>query len=349
MAKVRSWGTVVNTSRTMSSIVIVSPGFPDQPGGVTDHTRRLVANWSPAGPVSVHGAPGGDPASLVDAWRAQGVGAVLLQYVPFLYARRGLSRFPEHLVRGARAAGLRTTVFVHEPWVPPTRLPWLILNPLQRRQLLRLAAAADRTVTAVPAWRAQLGAQTEVIAVGSTLGPAREVNGPPLTAPVVFSPLASGLRWDWILAAVDAIGASPGLIVIGATLAEAAAHLPGRYARAAWEWRGRQPASDALDLLARAPLVLAPFEDGITARRTSALAALSTGARVVTSSGHLYDAAFDGGPIVAHSPSEFAALAARTWRESDTPQARAARRAWHDARFLPATLDERLRALVAGN
>ena len=326
-------------------IAILSPGFPSTPGGVTDHTHRLVGHWTAAGrTVRVIGDVALDPAEGVRELAASGVTGLLIQYVPFLYGRRGLSSYPERLARAAKTAGIRVTVFVHEPWVPMTRLPWLVLGPLQRRQLLRLVRVADRVITAVPAWRAALGPQTEVLYVGSNLGPVPPATSPtPLPAPVVFSPTAAGFRFGWIVAAARAIGAKPGLILIGTHAAEAPPHPD-------WDWRGRLPGPDALRIMAQARLMLAPFIDGATGRRTSLLAAVSSGARVISSGGPLLDPVFRDSPVlIANNEAEFVDLAVRTWNAPDAPAAREARLTWYGRHFEPAALDARLLRVVTGS
>ena len=336
------------------ALAILSPGFPSTPGGVTDHTHRLVGHWGAAGHVvRAIGNTSADPEALAADLAASEVGAVLIQYVPFLYARRGVSSWPERFARAARARRLRVTLFVHEPWVPLTRLPWLVLGPLQRRQLRRLVRVADCVVTAVPAWRATLGRRVELVYVGSNLGPVptdATASPAPLAAPVVFSPTAAGLRFDWIVAAARAIGASPGLMLVGTDAADARRHPQlGIHFDPAWDWRGRVPAAEALRVMARARLVLAPFTDGATGRRTSMLAAVSTGARVLSSTGPLFDPAFRESPLlVAHNESEFVEIAVRTWNAADPPAARAARLAWHRAHLEPADLDQRLLRFVIG-
>lgn len=337
----------------MSGVAILSPGYPQSLGGVTDHTHRLVSHWStPEMPAHVLAETTAPPSEVIGALAASGIDALLIQYVPFLFGRRGVSSYPERLARTARAAGLRVTTFVHEPWVPPTRLPWLVLSPIQRRQLRRLIAVSDATVTAVPEWAAMLGPEVGVVYVGSTLGDAPpQATEPPLEAPTVFSPFAAGLRWDWIAAAAEAIAGPGHLTLIGAGYAEAATHhLLAPWADAQWDWRGRLPAPEVLGLLARAPLVLAPFVDGITGRRTSIMAALSSGARVVTSSGHLWDPFFAQGPIgIAATKDEFVRLARDAWARADPPSARTDRRTWYDATLAPNTLDDRLLRIVRGS
>jgi hypothetical protein len=335
----------------MITVAIVSPGYPGAPGGVTDHTARLVAHWTESGVrVDVLATLDGAPDAAAAAWRDAGAVATLIQYVPFLYGHRGLSRIPEQLACAAAARGLRVVTFVHEPWVPPTRLPWLVLSPVQRRQLRRILAAGHGTVTPVPRWRALVGDAAHVLYVGSTLGepPPADPAATPLDAPLVFSPFAAGLAWDWIAAAVRAVGA--GLAVIGADEAAARRHriVGGRIAPG-WTWYGRRPATEVLTLLSRARLVLAPYVDGMTGRRTAALAALSTGARTLTSEGRLLDPLFRTSPMtVAGTRDGFAEAAARLWSEADSPEARASRVAWYRKHLDPRTLDRRLLELLTG-
>ncbi len=337
----------------MSTIAIVSPGFPDVAGGVTDHTGRLLRHWrEDGGVVQVLGSVGELPDDVAARWELDGVGAVLIQYVPFLYARRGLSPYPRWLARAARARGMRVTVFVHEPWVPRTRLPWLILSPLQRRQLRRLIAASDAVATPVPAWAQMLGPQTKIVRVGSTLGeaPGRLPGREALEGPVVFSPFAAGLRWDWVTQAVSRIGADPPLVVIGADADGMRRHsATRRWVTAEWDCRGRLSASDVMALLNRARVVLAPYLDGITGRRTSAAASLSTGAKLISSTGHLFDEYFSQSPIsLAGDAEEFARNAAEAWTSAQTDAECSARRTWYDTHLDPRALDAQLLELVLG-
>ena len=277
--------------------------------------------------------------------------AVLLQYVPFLYGRRGLSLFPGALARAAKGLGMRLTIYVHEPWVPPTRLPWLVLSPLQRSQLRRLVSLSDAVATPVPAWVTMLGQDTKVVRVGSTLGepPDQDSAEEPLPAPVVFSPFAAGLLWRPIAAAVEQIGADPPLIVIGADRDSARRHhVVGRWHQENWDCRGRLEPAEVLSLLSRARVVLAPFVDGLTGRRTSAMASLSTGAKVVSSVGPLSDPLFDGSPVaIADGELEFVRLAADAWKGGEHTAERDARRAWYRKHLDARDLDRRLLEIVS--
>ncbi len=336
----------------MSTVAIVSPGFPEVPGGVTDHTRRVARHWRDAGRVvQVQGSVGEEPEAVAKRWHGEGVNAVLLQYVPFLYGRSGLSLFPGALARAVKALGMRLTVYVHEPWVPPTRLPWLVLSPLQRSQLRRLLKVSDHVVTAVPAWVDLLGHGTQLVRVGSTLGepPVQDSTEERLPAPVVFSPFAAGLLWRPIAAAVEQIGADPPLIVIGADHDSARRHhMVGRWHRKDWDCRGRLEPTEVLSLLSRARVVLAPFEDGLTGRRTSAMASLSTGAKLVSSVGPLSDPLFDASPVaIADGEREFVRLALDAWNSGEQAAERGARRTWYQSCLDPRELDARLLEIVS--
>jgi hypothetical protein len=327
----------------VTDVAILCPGFPTAPGGVTDHTARVLARWTERRiDVTVLEHP--------SQLRALSVAALLVQYVPFLYGRSGLSPELVTAVRQARSRKTRVTLFVHEPWVPPTRLPWLALSGLQRWQLRHLAREATGVVTPVPAWCPLLPGAPEVLYVGSTLGDPPDAPGsdPDLAAPVVFSPFASGLDWSWILAARDAIGTDPALVIVGATLDDARTRLPALPGDAAkWEWRGRGSASETLAMLARARLVLAPYVDGLTGRRTAALAALSVGTPLVSSTGPLFDPIFADAPVgLADGADSFGATARALWE--DAAPDRTARRAWFDAHFNADALDDRLLDIVLG-
>ena len=336
----------------MKAIAIVSPGFPEVPGGVTDHTRRVLKHWRDDGRVvQVQGSIGEEPEAIAERWRGDGVDSVLLQYVPFLYARWGLSLFPGRLVRAARELGIGVTLYVHEPWVPPTRVPWLVLSPLQRAQLMRLLKLASRVVTAVPAWVELLGYDAQLVRVGSTLGepPHPDTGREPLPSPVVFSPFAAGLLWRPIAQAVQQIGADPPLIVIGADRQSARRHhIVGRWYRKEWECLGRLDPPEVLSLLSRARLVLAPFVDGLTGRRTSAMASLSTGAKLVSSAGPLSDPLFEAGPVaIADGEREFVRLALEAWNSGQHDAEREARRAWYQSHLEPRELDRALLQIVS--
>ncbi len=335
-------------------LAILSPGYPDAKGGVTDHTHRIAKHWRAEGyTVHIQSQIDISPRQVVARLRDMDAAALLIQYVPFLYARWGVSRLPETVARLAARHKMRVTTFVHEPWVPLTRPSWLVLSPLQRRQLHRLIRVSHAYVTSVPAWRPLLGDAAELVYVGSNLGsPASATGTPPgsTKSPVVFSPFAGGLNWKWIAAAVEAIDATPGLTVVGADAAAGRQHPATRsWARDSWEWLGYLEPSEILAAVGRSRVVLAPFIDGATGRRTSMLASLSTGVKVISASGPLLDPVFRDSPVtLAASDKEFVQAAVDAWSAPDDADERQQRIAWYARHFDHVTLDQRLLSIMLG-
>jgi len=334
----------------MTPVAILSPGYPSIPGGVTDHTARVVRHWEETGhQVSVIGDCNRSPRSVAADLLKAKVRGLLIQYVPFLYGRRGLSRYPQQVAEAARAAGIHVTTFVHETWVPANRLAWLVLSPLQKRQLIRLLAVSDSAVTPVPKWRSMLGDKAQVLYVGCVLAPGPEPgeHGSVFESPAVFSPFAAGLNWEWISAAETALDAGPGLTIVGGTTEQAASHdLVGKYYRPTWNCLGRLPGPEVLASLAGAKLTFAPFIDGATGRRGSIGAPLSVGTTVLSSTGHLFDSAFEGPVEIARSLEEYVERARQLWNEPADESKRAGRLRWFADNLDGEKLDARLLRIV---
>jgi hypothetical protein len=235
-----------------------------------------------------------------------------------------------------RRANLRYAVFVHEPYVPLTSLQWIVTGIPQRLQLALLLRGASHAYTAVPAFAAMCrrwaGSRTDVrlAPVGATIAPstltreeARDRLGiaPGQVAIGVFSPKASGFARSWITVA--------------------AARVEARRT-ATWYWfghgseqaipRGTQPApgnvlvgagpeAKMADTMRAMDLAAAPFLDGLTLRRTSAMLALASGVPLVSSTGPLWDPSLKD--LAACEPNQ-AAFAGRIARLVDDPAERSA-------------------------
>jgi hypothetical protein len=330
-------------------VTIISPGYASNRGGVTAHTGRLVKNWTALGAQVqvIHECDSAD--SVAESARDFGASSALIHYVPFLYGRRGLSRFPLQTIKRFRSNGIRTTIFVHEPGVPPTRLPWIPLSILHRWQLNSICGHADNVVTPVPDWLRILKPGAHICPVGSTLGEMDHAPSNPdfIESPVVFSPFAAGLNWKWIAEAVKRIGAPTGLTIIGAdTESFKTHHETGEFFDPGWQYEGYMSGEEVLSRLSVARVVLAPYVDGLTSRRTSAMAALGTGARLLSSRGPLLDPFFENEHIpLASSSEEFADMALSAW-SGQKPEARQKRIDWFQQTLSSELLDERLLRLV---
>jgi glycosyltransferase involved in cell wall biosynthesis len=318
--------------------VVYCPDLPPVPGGVSDHTaalaRSLGARFAEVNVVGRRGDPsllapipcrvGVSPASLPSAIAAAGARALILQYVPFLFARSGLAPALVGALGRLRRAGVRVGVLVHEPFVPFTRLPWLVTGWPMRWQLRAVVRRADAVWSPVPAFlayarrAARPATRLGVVPVGATVpvapadGGAREEvrRRLGLTADEVvigvFSPGAAAAASDWVNGAVAALAEEPRVRWVrfgngsgGATprAAEAARVLD----------LGRLEPAEVGRIHRALDLAVAPFADGLTLRRTSAMAALAHGVPLVSSRGPLFDPSLADAAVCAPTAELFVA------------------------------------------
>ena len=317
----------------MASLAIVSPGYPVMQGGVTHHTARIHSNWSAQGhDVRVVSEAIANAPSLRVVEQAD---ATLIQYVPFLYSRRGLSSSPMEFARRSR----RSVSFIHETWVPPTRLPWKVLSPLQKKKTLGLVANSDVSVTPVPRWADEIGAS--LLRVGAT-SPGATVSDAGGGGVAVFSPFAAGLNWEWIGSALDHLSLHDRFTVVGSSLHEAEKDgAIARHIRPGWGWTGFLSSDDIPFRLAAFDLILAPFIDGLTGRRTSAMAALQVGVPLVSSDGHLADDLFRDVVEMPSSEEDFIHAVERSIASTSGAQ-RSAIRSWYAEHLSSEKLDKEL-------
>jgi glycosyltransferase involved in cell wall biosynthesis len=298
-------------------IAIYSPSVPREPGGVADQTLCLARALDAQGhrPLVLAGrgdaslfAPvpcetGITPSDVPEAARRAGAAVVVMQYVPFLYARRGVAPSLARLPSLFRSAGVRWAVMLHEPYVPLNRPVWWITGPLQRLQLFALLRGATAVYTPVPHYadiaRRYAGRQTSVTVapVGATVptstlsrDEARDRLGlaGDDVAIGVFSPAAAGFAHDWIAAAAAAL--APQLHVRWVRFGFGSARrLPGYPDGARTITIGEAEPARLADTMRALDLVAAPYEDGLTLRRTGAMLALASGVATVSSTGPLYD------------------------------------------------------------
>lgn len=315
-------------------IGLYSPDLPPVPGGVSDHTLALArALEAQGGPPAILGL-GGDaalfaplpcalglkPRDVADAARRLGVHVVVVQYVPFAFARRGLSPALCLGLREVRRAGIAVAIVVHEPYVPFTRIPWLVTGWPMRWQLawlLRLSCFAyaplPRYVDICRHW-APPTTRVTLAPIGATLpvstvprAEARRALGldDHTIAIGVFSPAAAGFAHRWIARAAARLSGRDDVqwVVFGYGSTTDRWTVPGanviRLGPSDAEGLGR--AMRAVDIAA------APYTDGLTMRRSGAMFALAHGVATVSSTGHLYDPALGQIADCEPSPDAFAA------------------------------------------
>jgi glycosyltransferase involved in cell wall biosynthesis len=326
-----------------SGLHFLTPEYPPAKGGVADYTRllaRAVAEregtvhvWAPrvSGPdvvdesVVVHRVRGFDPRSL------EGIGAELrampqprrlfLQYVPTAFGFRGMN---VPLVRWLQTRPEELWIQFHEValgwrfW----RKPHLhLVHVVELWMAAALAKRAARIFVSIEAWKRRLGRHAEravwlpipsnlpVRADAVDLERAKTSLGGS-TCIAHFGTYSPMVRAD-LEPAIRAIARNRDdvqflLLGRGAGACTAALALGQRVVT-----REDLPSSEIAALLKASTLALQPFPDGISARRTSAMAPLALGVPVVTTHGFLSDAVWSQGAVAlapAGQPLELARL-----------------------------------------
>jgi glycosyltransferase involved in cell wall biosynthesis len=141
-----------------------------------------------------------------------------------------------------------------------------------------------------------------------------------------FKPTGSGKLPDWIGRAWRVIRSDPSaaLIIIGVPRddMEPAGRLPHEEARVVYT--GFLEPHEVSACLHCADLCLAPFSDGVSARRTTVVAAFAHGLPVVTTRGKSTDGLFDESPAVltnSDEPGEFVAATRQLFDDAGRRQA----------------------------
>lgn len=315
-------------------IGLYCPEVPPVPGGVSDHTLALARALEAEGAPPVILADRGDaarfapmicltglkPGDVAAAALAHGVTNLVVQYVPFLFARRGVS---PALIRGIHRmhmAGLKLTVVVHEAFVPFNRIPWLITGIPQRLQYRYLVHQATQIYAPLPRYAeiarryAGPGPRVAVAPIGATIpvskldrgeARARLGLGDDRVAVGIFSPAASGFAHEWIAAAVAHLAGHPKITWIRFGFGSARA-LPGYPEGPNVITVGETTAETVSDTMRALDVAAAPYTDGLTMRRSGAMLALAHGIPVVSSEGHLFDPDLRALATCESSPANFA-------------------------------------------
>jgi glycosyltransferase involved in cell wall biosynthesis len=323
------------------------PDLPPIPGGVSDHTvvlaRALETLGHAPAVIGRRGEPwrfarrwgaGIAPRELPSAARDLEIDALIIQYVPFLYARLGVSPSLVRAVRALTRAGTKLSVIVHEPYVPLTRLPWIVTGPPMRWQFRAIVREAGAVYTPVPRYAdlarrvARQGTAVSVAPVGATLPvskepreAAREALGiaDGTQAIGVFSPAAAGFASHWVRAAASRLGDRPDTVwlVFGYGQRRFAESLPTATRKLVLGDADPAAIGRAMRAL---DLAVAPYQDGLTFRRSGAMLALAHGVPLVSSTGPLFDP--DAGGLAACEATS-GAFADRVAALASDPAARA--------------------------
>jgi glycosyltransferase involved in cell wall biosynthesis len=281
------------------------------------------------------------------------VDALILHYNPFSWGSRGFAPYLVPMLGRLRRRKPRVVVGIlaHERYVDMHGLRWTMMGGWQRVQFLAILRFADVAWSSIEAWTESLHAQTRArvaqIPICSNLPDRRGarllararlgIDGSALVVAAFGTDHPSRLIGH-IEGAVDAIAGSGRpvtLLNLGAGAPPVAVHAAGVTVVAP----GRLHASAVAEHMAAADLYLAPFVDGVSARRTTLMAALQHALPVVGTDGPLTDTVLrDAHEALMLAPSTDRAAfvaAARDLASDGDQRARrgAAARRLYEARF----------------
>jgi len=302
---------------------ILTGEYPPQAGGVADYTRQIAAGLTATGdavtvfapPVcgwSECADPGVAVVRLPDHFGPRGLGAlgralvrcrpdrILVQYVPHAYGYKSMNLpFVVWLARRPpRIAPL--WVMFHEVAVPFGWRPAvnLVLGTAHRLMAQIVAGAADRIFVSVPAWEAYLRAvrplmraPVEWLPIPSNI-PVAAASEPSTRTVVAHFGTYGAATVDLLEPALvhllnrpmDCVG-----LLIGRGGETFRDRLVDRHPRLAGRLyaSGELPQAAVAAHLASSSILLQPFVDGISSRRTTAMAGLANGVPLVSNLGPL--------------------------------------------------------------
>jgi glycosyltransferase involved in cell wall biosynthesis len=365
--------------RSGGLLAIVAAQRAAEADGIRDYTERLVTclrarrgvpvalfsreprSWSfrMTGDGAA-GAHGGDD-------RLQCADALVLQYNPFSHGRRGFAPGLALAMLRMRCRRSRPTIalMVHETFVDAKNWRWRLMRIWQRTQLRALQLAADLVLCTIERWSDDLRrswppAPVHHLPVASNLPDRRDQRqagrarlGVRADALVLctFGLDHAGRLTDYILDAAAAVarGGRPVLLLaLGTGRRRREPIAPG----VTLDVPGFLGDSEAAGLLAAADMFLAPFQDGVSTRRTTVMAALQHAVAVVGTDGHLTDdqlrRATDAMRLVAVADRDgFVAAVCALADSTDDRRALAAagRRLYEDSFDWPVLVDGLLTAL----
>lgn len=305
----------------MDPVLILSPDFPPRPGGVADHTVFLAAAFAKDSTVIVLTSTGAqshpdyevrpaiadwhDAGQLIAAVEAAPADALILwQYVPHMYGRGGVNSAVPAVMRHFRSQGRAQKVIGHEICMPWSLWPHRFHYAwAQRRQWRVIAECADLIGMSTEAWIDRWAARWPWLAPKMVLSPSpsnipvvhcpsghrdswRGEHGLPRETPVMtfFGTLSAAKQFSWVESAwrrAQQKECPAALVVLGGkpSLTSGSAIEP------MFKPLGRLPPEEISRAFQATDVLLLPFIDGTSERRTSFTAGLSHGLAIATTFG----------------------------------------------------------------
>ena len=358
---------------------LISPEFPPIPGGVSEHSRVLVEAavsrgldvhvWTAAGggaiargaSVEVHPSLGGfetgdiaRTGALLDAFPRPR--RIVLQWVPHGYGRSGMNVAFARWIAARARAGDEIDVMVHEPFAdfigPSLIQPVRAL--VQRSMTRAVVGSAHRVWLSIPGWTPRLtpmvrpSVTPRVLPVPGTIPVDRDRPGIAALrsrllegAKVLVGHFGAGGRYadDALERTFNEIRARRDdvrFLLVGRGTGRLAARLSERKGVSATDLL---PARELSQHLQACDLLLQPYVDGVSGRRTTTISALEHGVPVVTTFGRLSEPFWRDTSavetIAAGMPQLLGGAVERLLEPRRNAEARSAALALYAARFDP--------------
>ncbi|HET7189597.1 MAG TPA: glycosyltransferase family 4 protein, partial [Gemmatimonadaceae bacterium] len=322
--------------------------YPPASGGVGDYTAALASElarrghavhvWSPSvppdtpdGEVHFHALPdrfGSRSRRALQSIWGSSPGIVLLQYVPNALGAGGLNLpFCRWLQRAAGRSDVR--VMFHEPYFYFSWNPAGNVRAIVQRLMAGMLVGASRTVyVSTETWRRYLpqSSRLTVLPVPSTIPRGCDADAAArFRARIAPAPGAAvvghfGTYGDHVGGALEPVvplvldRSSAQFVCIGRGGDRFAAALRARHPAFAGRIHhtGALASSDVAAAIRACDVMLQPYPDGITTRRTSVMAALTNGVATVSTDGALTEAVWRSSGAVALAPANDARAIATT-------------------------------------
>jgi len=331
-------------------IDLVFPAFPPALDGIGDYTARLAATLGRSHDVRVLTAePAPEPcppARVLTAFSTSSIGGIrrldeavaldppdwlILQYNPFSYGHWGFNPHVAALLRRLRRQhpDLRLAAMVHEPYVPIETWQFAVMWTWQRWQFRQVGRAVDVLFFPLQTWADRFRpwfptATVHALPVGSNIpnvgadrtATRRDLGIDDRLVVGLFGTAHPSRQLGTVRAALDRLradGHAPLLLYVGPDGPVVQATLNGHDLYDV----GPLPAAAVSRHLSTMDLYLAPFENGVSARRGSFLVGPQHGLATVSTRGvdtdPLFEPATETGVGLApdDNPSAFADHVAR--------------------------------------
>jgi len=320
---------------------VITGEYPSQTGGVSDYTSQVALALANLGdPVHAFAPPAGNlPQPGVIVHRLPGFfdvasrttardlifglpepRRVLLQYVPHAFGYRAMNVRFCRWIRSIARAGIPVDVMFHEvayPLEPGQPLKHKLLAHVNRKMARWIGDAADRIFISVPAWEATLReigvtkptrwlpvpSNISLDADPSAVAAVRSRYGSPLIGHFgTYGPMAAAKLREVCVPLAER-DPSRRLLLLGRGATAFAAALEKDFPALAGRVHGPAP-MDAAALathLAACDLLIQAYDDGISTRRSSAMAGLALGVPIVSNVAHSTEALWAQSGAVALS------------------------------------------------